>query len=117
MSSLPPPAAPDALDSRQPDRQTAPVVVASPHSGSLYPAKFLVQAAVSLAALRRAEDAFVDELFGAAPCSECPCWPRVFRAPTSTPTANPTNSIPGCSKAPCRGRSITARPALPPASA
>jgi N-formylglutamate amidohydrolase len=67
MSSLPPPAAPDALDSHQPDRQTAPVVVASPHSGSLYPAKFLVQAAVSLAALRRAEDAFVDELFGAAP--------------------------------------------------
>ena len=50
-----------------PTRQTVPLVVASPHSGSLYPAEFLAQAAVPLAALRRAEDAFVDELFAAAP--------------------------------------------------
>ncbi len=50
-----------------PERQTAPVVVASPHSGALYPAEFLSQAALPLAALRRAEDAFVDQLFGAAP--------------------------------------------------
>ena len=57
----------DALDCRLPSRQTAPVVVASPHSGSVYPAASLAQAAVSLAALRRAEDAFVDELFAAAP--------------------------------------------------
>jgi N-formylglutamate amidohydrolase len=63
------PATPDheALDCRLPARQTMPVVVASPHSGSNYPAEFLAQAAVTLAALRRAEDAFVDELFGAAP--------------------------------------------------
>ena len=67
MSSLQPPTAPDALDCYLPARQTTPVVVASPHSGSLYPAKFLAQAAVPLAALRRAEDAFVDELFSAAP--------------------------------------------------
>src|SRR5215471_21868960 len=57
----------EALDCRLPTRQTAPVVVASPHSGSVYPASFLSQAAVPLAALRRAEDAFVDELFAAAP--------------------------------------------------
>jgi N-formylglutamate amidohydrolase len=55
------------LDCRLPSRQSAPVVVASPHSGALYPAEFLTQAAVPLAALRRAEDAFVDELFAAAP--------------------------------------------------
>ena len=63
------PVAPDheALDCRLPTRQTAPVVVASPHSGSVYPAAFLSQAALPLAALRRAEDAFVDELFAAAP--------------------------------------------------
>ena len=63
------PAAPDheALDCRLPARQTMPVVVASPHSGAIYPAEFLAQAAVPLAVLRRAEDAFVDELFGAAP--------------------------------------------------
>ena len=57
----------EAFDCRLPARQTMPVVVASPHSGSTYPAEFLAQAAVSLAALRRAEDAFVDELFSAAP--------------------------------------------------
>ncbi|NDH61244.1 MAG: N-formylglutamate amidohydrolase [Alphaproteobacteria bacterium] len=56
-----------ALDLRQPERQTLPVVVASPHSGSNYPPEFLAQIAVPLAALRRAEDAFVDELFSAAP--------------------------------------------------
>lgn len=56
-----------ALDCRLPPRQSAPVVVASPHSGSLYPASFLSLAAVPLAALRRAEDAFVDELFAIAP--------------------------------------------------
>jgi N-formylglutamate amidohydrolase len=48
------------------------VVVASPHSGALYPAEFLSQAAVPLAALRRAEDAFVDELFAAAPALGMP---------------------------------------------
>ena len=50
-----------------PARQCLPVVVASPHSGDRYPADFLKAAAVPLAALRRAEDAFVDELFAAAP--------------------------------------------------
>jgi len=43
------------------------VVIASPHSGALYPAEFLARTVVPIAALRRAEDAFVDELFGAAP--------------------------------------------------
>jgi N-formylglutamate amidohydrolase len=57
----------EALDCRLPERQTAPVVVASPHSGASYPALFLAQAAVPLSALRRAEDAFVEELFTAAP--------------------------------------------------
>ena len=56
-----------AFDLSLPERQTLPVVVASPHSGSHYPAEFLSQIAVPLAALRRAEDAFVDELFSAAP--------------------------------------------------
>jgi N-formylglutamate amidohydrolase len=57
----------EPLDCRMPARQCLPVVVASPHSGDRYPADFLKAAAVSLAALRRAEDAFVDELFAAAP--------------------------------------------------
>lgn len=72
MELLPTASDHEALDFRQPTRQTVPVVVASPHSGSSYPAEFLSQAAVSLAALRRAEDAFVDELFAAAPALGIP---------------------------------------------
>ena len=72
MNNLP--ALPDheALDCRLPAQQAVPVVVASPHSGSFYPPAFLDQAAVPLAALRRAEDAFVDDLFGAAPALGMP---------------------------------------------
>jgi N-formylglutamate amidohydrolase len=82
MEFLPTASDHEALDYRPPRRQTAPVVVASPHSGSVYPARFLAQTAVSLAALRRAEDAFVDELFAAAPALGMPLlaarFPRSF---------------------------------------
>jgi N-formylglutamate amidohydrolase len=57
----------ESLDCRLPSHQSLPLVVASPHSGAAYLADFVSQAAVPLAALRRAEDAFVDELFTAAP--------------------------------------------------
>jgi len=62
------------------------VVVASPHSGSLYPASFLAQAAVPLAALRRAEDAFVDDLFAVAPALGIPLLAARF--PRSSVDAN-----------------------------
>jgi len=42
-----------------------PVVFDSPHSGSVYPADFGFAAPVEV--MRRAEDAFVDELFASAP--------------------------------------------------
>jgi N-formylglutamate deformylase len=43
----------------------APLVFDSPHSGSLYPADFVFSC--PLPVLRRAEDAYVDELFASAP--------------------------------------------------
>lgn len=43
-----------------------PLVLASPHSGRDYPAGFLAQTRLTLAQLRRAEDAFVAELLAAA---------------------------------------------------
>jgi len=43
----------------------APLVLDSPHSGTVYPEDF--RPAVSLELLRQAEDSFVDELFGAGP--------------------------------------------------
>jgi N-formylglutamate amidohydrolase len=61
-----------AIDCRLPARQTTPVVVASPHSGAQYPVDFLTLAALPLSVLRRAEDAFVDELFGSAPALGMP---------------------------------------------
>ncbi len=46
-----------------PDHQRIPVVFASPHSGRDYPAGFLSQSCLDPVALRRSEDAYVDELF------------------------------------------------------
>jgi len=44
-----------------------PLVFASPHSGRDYPADMMDAAALDAVAIRRSEDAFVDELVGCAP--------------------------------------------------
>lgn len=49
----------------EPEADFAPVVFASPHSGSFYPSYFQDQLVVPLMDLRRTEDAFVDDLFDA----------------------------------------------------
>jgi N-formylglutamate amidohydrolase len=56
---------PDVLVRHDPPAGRLPVVVDSPHSGSVYPADFDFSA--PLPVMRRAEDAFVDELFETAP--------------------------------------------------
>lgn len=56
---------PGVLWRRDPAGDALPLVLDSPHSGSLYPEDFSF--CCPLPILRRAEDAFVDELFGAAP--------------------------------------------------
>jgi N-formylglutamate amidohydrolase len=56
-----------ALDLRQPPRCAVPLVVASPHSGALYSDDFLAAARLDPRTLRRSEDSFVDQIFGAAP--------------------------------------------------
>jgi len=65
-----------------PFEQTAPVVFASPHSGQNYSADLLSLSALDPLTLRRSEDAFVDELFAAAPGAGAPLikalFPRVF---------------------------------------
>ena len=66
-----------------PDAAAAPVVFDSPHSGTHYPADF--GSIAPLAVLRRAEDAFVDELFGSAPRHGAPLiaarFPRIYIDP------------------------------------
>lgn len=51
----------------RPARIQAPFVFASPHSGRLYPPAFMASSALDALTLRASEDAFVDELFNAAP--------------------------------------------------
>lgn len=51
----------------EPERYLSPAVFSSPHSGARYPADFLATASLDSMSIRSSEDAFVDELFGAAP--------------------------------------------------
>ncbi|MEL8054853.1 MAG: N-formylglutamate amidohydrolase [Pseudomonadota bacterium] len=56
-----------AFDLIRPERIEAPLLFASPHSGTLYPADLRDRLRLPLMNLRRTEDAFVNELFDAAP--------------------------------------------------
>lgn len=47
----------------RPDFRSAPFVFASPHSGRAYPRNFVAESRLSFTALRRSEDAYVEELF------------------------------------------------------
>src|SRR5690242_4301010 len=49
----------------EPDGQTIPFVFNVPHAGAVYPAAFLAASRLDPMALRRSEDAYVDELFAA----------------------------------------------------
>ncbi len=66
----------------RPERQSVPLVFASPHSGRNYSAEFVATTRLDTLALRRSEDGFVDELFAAAPSFGAPLlaatFPRAF---------------------------------------
>jgi N-formylglutamate amidohydrolase len=47
----------------EPSQLTSPVVLNSPHSGRVYPSRFLASSRLDAMTLRRSEDAFVDGLF------------------------------------------------------
>jgi len=72
----------DILDLQQPVARSLPLVLASPHSGTEYPADFLAASRLDPVALRRSEDSFVDELFGAGPRLGAPLlsarFPRAY---------------------------------------
>lgn len=51
----------------RPTKRTTSVVFASPHSGRDYPESFLKQTVLNPREVRTSEDAFVDQLFAAAP--------------------------------------------------
>lgn len=58
---------PSAVQTLRPEKLAAPVVFASPHSGRHYPDDLISHSRLDRAALRRSEDAFVDDLFAQAP--------------------------------------------------
>lgn len=61
-----------AYEVKHPERRTSCVVFASPHSGRDYPWSFLRSTILDEMAIRSSEDAFVDQLFAAAPLSGAP---------------------------------------------
>ena len=51
---------------RSPAEQRVPFVFNSPHSGSVYPLRFLAMSRLDPVSIRRSEDCYVDELFASA---------------------------------------------------
>jgi N-formylglutamate amidohydrolase len=66
----------------EPAMQTVPFVFNVPHAGAIYPAAFLASSRLDAVALRRSEDAFVDELFASVMGLGAPLmtahFPRAF---------------------------------------
>jgi N-formylglutamate amidohydrolase len=66
----------------EPPVQTLPLVLASPHSGTVYPPDFLAASRLDAFSLRKSEDSFVDEIFMAGPRLGAPLiralFPRAF---------------------------------------
>src|SRR5689334_10006412 len=77
------------IETLAPAEQRLPLVFASPHSGSDYPLEFLALSRLDPMTLRRSEDSYVDEIFGAAPELGAPLlrarFPRAFLDPNREP--------------------------------
>lgn len=72
----------DAFEVLHPAEQHVPFVFNSPHSGRHYPEAFLNASRLDRIAIRRSEDAFVDELFSGVTTLGAPllraCFPRAY---------------------------------------
>ena len=79
----------EVIEILRPKRQTLPVVFASPHSGSHYPDSFIAASRLDPATLRKSEDSFIDEIYGAAPRFGAPLlkalYPRAYIDPNREP--------------------------------
>jgi N-formylglutamate amidohydrolase len=71
-----------AFETIRPRRLLSPVVFNSPHSGRVYPERFLAMTRLDKLSIRQSEDAFVDELFARAPHLGAPLlrahFPRAY---------------------------------------
>ncbi|MBO3761837.1 N-formylglutamate amidohydrolase [Ciceribacter sp. L1K22] len=72
----------ELFEVREPDEQRIPFVYNSPHSGRRYNPAFLEASRLDDRAIRRSEDHYVEELFGAAPSLGAPLllahFPRAY---------------------------------------
>ncbi|WP_332692891.1 N-formylglutamate amidohydrolase [Devosia sp.] len=71
-----------AFETIRPRRLVAPLVFNSPHSGRVYPERFLAMTRLDHLSIRQSEDAWVDELFARAPHLGAPLlrahFPRAY---------------------------------------
>lgn len=95
---------PDAYTLARPARRDTCVIFSSPHSGREYPAAFLTATALDAKAIRSSEDAFVDQLFAAAPDFGAPLiaarTPRAFIDLNRAPDELDPALIEGIARAP-----------------
>jgi N-formylglutamate amidohydrolase len=82
------PSDPD-LDIVAADQQRTPLVLASPHSGTTYPPDLLAASRLDPLSLRRSEDSYVDEIFGAAPALGAPMLKARFARAYLDPNREP----------------------------
>src|SRR5579864_9610226 len=77
------------LEVAAPAQQQVALVCASPHSGSDYPSEFLAASRLDPLTLRRSEDSYVDEIFGAVTALGAPLlrarFPRAYLDPNREP--------------------------------
>ena len=80
---------PEPVLVRRPRRQRLALVVSSPHSGRSYPPEFIALSRLDRLAIRRSEDAFVDELVAGAVALGAPLvaatFPRALLDPNREP--------------------------------
>ncbi|MCX8133732.1 MAG: N-formylglutamate amidohydrolase [Roseococcus sp.] len=88
------------FDLFRPAAPRCPLLFASPHSGRDYPAEFLEAARLDATALRRSEDAFVEELFATAPRLGAPLLAARFPRAWCDANREPWELDPGMFDAP-----------------
>jgi len=88
----------------QPTRQSSAVIFASPHSGAVYPQRFMAQTVLDAVQIRSSEDAFVDQLFASAPLAGSPLLaaqvPRAYLDLNRAPDELDPAVIEGIARAP-----------------
>jgi N-formylglutamate amidohydrolase len=77
------------IELSSPARQMSPLILASPHSGRIYPEEFIKQSCLAEIILRQSEDCFIDRLVACGPKLGAPLlsalFPRVFVDPNREP--------------------------------